>query len=179
MANRGVDPDQRQSTVTSTQVSTLEQNEVTVANTAERETLMVFRSFTPQEFDPETGLTPAGKEASNVLNGVYGVRMVTHSFSGGEFTQRLQGIRDININLRNVDLFAELRDQPEDVTEDLVGPRASIESIVDAQGGASIVDVNPTGGIEVIGVTRPIGDGGSIFDDDNDNPPSVFNQGGN
>ena len=69
---------------------------------------MVFRSFTPLEFDPKTGLTPAGKKSNNVLNGVYAVRMVTHTFAGGVFTQQLHGNRDPNINLSNVNLLAHL-----------------------------------------------------------------------
>lgn len=79
-------------------------DEVVTADTTSRETLMVFRSFTPQEFDPETGLTPAGRKNTNVINGVYGVRMVTHSFSGGEFTQTLHGNRDPRISIKNVNL---------------------------------------------------------------------------
>ena len=69
---------------------------------------MVFRSFTPLEFDPETGITPAGKKSNNVLNGVYGVPTVTHNFSGGVFTQTLHGIRDASIVLANVNLLAHL-----------------------------------------------------------------------
>ena len=128
MANRGVDPDATQDAAAQTNTSPDEINEVSVANTAERETLMVFRSYTPQEFDPVTGLTPAGKKSSNVLNGIYAVRMVYHSFSGGEFKQRLQGIRDINTNLRNVDLFSELRDVPEDTAESSESPPASTDT---------------------------------------------------
>jgi hypothetical protein len=78
------------------------------ANASESQTYMVFRSFTPQEFDPKTGLTPAGKKSNNVLNGVYAVRKVTHSFAGGVFTQTLHGIRDPKINLKYVNLLAHL-----------------------------------------------------------------------
>jgi hypothetical protein len=105
---------------------------------------MVFRSFTPQEFDPETGLTPAGKKSANVLNGIYGVRMVHHEFSGGEFKQRLQGIRDINTNLRNVDLYAELRDTPESTAAESTNPITDILTSDVAQGAASILDATIT-----------------------------------
>ena len=142
MANRGIDPDRTnlsaQNTERNSNMNDL--NEVTTANTAEGEVLMVFRSFTPQEFDPETGLTPAGKKSSNVLNGVYGVRVVHHSFSGGEFTQRLQGIRDINTNLRNVDLFAELGDAPESAAPESTNPVTDILTSDVVQGAASILD---------------------------------------
>lgn len=84
------------------------QQDFSTANTSNAQTYVVFRSFTPQEFDPETGLTPAGKKSNNVLNGVYAVRMVTHTFSGGVFTQQLHGNRDPKINLSNVNLLAHL-----------------------------------------------------------------------
>lgn len=92
-------------------VTTIEGGEqnLTTVDTASDQTLMVFRSFTPKEFDPETGLTPAGKDSNNALNGVYGIRTVTHIFSGGQFTQDLHAIRDVHITLRNVDLFADER----------------------------------------------------------------------
>ena len=144
MANRGINPDATEGGSTGTNPNFMDLNEISVANTAEHEVLMVFRSFTPQEFDPETGLTPAGKKSSNVLNGVYGVRMVTHSFSGGEFKQRLQGLRDINTNLRNVDLFANLKDQPEDSAAESTDAQTDTESSSTAQGAANIVDATIT-----------------------------------
>ncbi len=85
----------------------VEQN-FSTANASSSQTYMVFRSFTPKEFDPETGITPAGKKSNNVLNGVYAVRKVTHSFAGGVFTQSLHGIRDPKINLKYVNLLAHL-----------------------------------------------------------------------
>jgi hypothetical protein len=143
MANRGVNPD---STGGNTNQNSNFQDleNVSSANTAEGEVLMVFRSFTPQEFDPETGLTPAGKKSANVLNGIYGVRMVHHEFSGGEFKQRLQGIRDINTNLRNVDLYAELRDTPESTAAESTNPITDILTSDVAQGAASILDATIT-----------------------------------
>lgn len=146
MANRGIDPDNFSPSAANTERNSnfQDMDEVSTANTAEGEVLMVFRSFTPQEFDPETGLTPAGKKSSNVLNGVYGVRMVHHSFSGGEFTQRLQGIRDINTNLAEVDLYATLSDQPEDSAAESTNPLTDILSSDVAQGAASILDATLT-----------------------------------
>jgi hypothetical protein len=88
--------------------NTTEQQNFSTANASNAQTYMVFRSFTPQEFDPKTGLTPAGKKSNNVLNGVYGVRTVTHTFAGGTFTQALHGIRDPKINVSNVNLLAHL-----------------------------------------------------------------------
>ncbi len=144
MQNRGINPDATEGGSTGTNTDFNDLNELSVANTAEQETLMVFRSFTPQEFDPETGITPAGKENSNVLNGVYGVRVVHHEFSGGEFTQRLQGIRDINTNLRNVDLYSALSDQPEDSAEESTTRQTDTETVNVAQGAASILDATAT-----------------------------------
>lgn len=115
------------------------------ANASDAQTFMVFRSFTPLEFDPETGITPAGKKSNNVLNGVYGVRMVTHSFSGGVFTQTLHGIRDPSINLSNVNLLAHLgvsesenplNDDPADTGEDSTTQRSDIGTTDDAAGGS-------------------------------------------
>jgi hypothetical protein len=71
---------------------------------------MVFRSFTPQEFDAETGLTPPGHNSVNSLTGIYAVKEVTHSFSAGEFTQSLHGIRDVTINLSDVNLDGDVSD---------------------------------------------------------------------
>jgi hypothetical protein len=137
-ANRRLNPDTAQAIDTATLDNEFDR-QFTVANSAEQQTLMVFRSFTPLEFDPETGLTPAGRKNVNVLNGIYGVREVTHTFSGGEFTQTLYGIRQVTINLRNTDLFDYLGDRPEDTangTESLT-PLEEVETFVTAQGGSA------------------------------------------
>jgi hypothetical protein len=147
MANRKFDPDGDGSTETNPQ--DVEQDEVTVANTAQEETMLVFRSFTPLEFNPDTGITPAGKKTSNALNGVYVVKMVNHKFSRGEFTQTLEAARELHINLRNVDLFENLRDVPEDTGADSTTASADTESVQTAQGGADTtsnpVNSNPSG----------------------------------
>lgn len=85
-------------------------DDVLSVDTVNSQTMIVFRNFTPLEFDPITGITPAGRKSTNVINGVYGVRLVTHQFAGGEFRQTLHGIRDPQISLRNVDLNADIKD---------------------------------------------------------------------
>lgn len=167
MANRKVNPDQvaQVDSSTFTEESEKERNEFAVANTAEQQTLIVFRSFTPLEFDPETGLTPAGKKSTNVLNGIYAVKEVTHSFSGGEFTQTLHGIRNVFINLQNVDLFGNITDQPEDTASDSTSSRTDILSITDATGAGSISPVDPTAPLNQTPInTGAIGNGGGLID---------------
>ena len=90
----------------------------TTADTALAQTFMVFRSFTPLEFDPETGITPAGKTSNNVLNGVYGVRTVTHSFSGGQFKQSLHAVRYPAVNLQGVDILSYLNPTEDTILSD-------------------------------------------------------------
>ncbi len=109
LEERGLNPDsdagiQAFGEIETSFAGTSGQDEVVIADTTSRQTLIVFRSYTPQEFDPETGLTPAGRKSTNVINGVYGIRMVTHSFSAGEFKQTLHGNRDPQISLKNVNL---------------------------------------------------------------------------
>ena len=170
MANRGANPDADNLTATSTTPQSTDADEVLTANTAQEETLMVFRSFTPQEFDPDTGITPAGKKSTNVINGVYGVKMVVHNFNRGEFTQTLKGIRDININLRNVDLFENLQDQPEDSGEDSTTPRSDISTPSDEAGGIDLSQ-NPLG--TYTGSNEPL-DIYNLNDTDPNVPTDVF-----
>lgn len=101
LAKRGIDPTVGGPAVEV--VAPLVESDVTTADTSESQTYIIFRSFTPKQFDAETGLTAPGN-ANNVLNGIYAVRTVTHSFSGGRFTQDLHAIRDPKITLKNVDL---------------------------------------------------------------------------
>lgn len=77
-------------------------------DSTDSQTYFVFRSFTPQQFDAETGITPKNNKDRNALNGVYGVRTVTHSFSQGMFTQELHAIRDPQLNLQGIDIDAPL-----------------------------------------------------------------------
>lgn len=77
-------------------------------DSTDSQTYFVFRSFTPQQFDAETGITPKSNKDRNALNGVYGVRTVTHSFSQGMFTQELSAIRDPQLNLQGIDIDAPL-----------------------------------------------------------------------
>lgn len=138
-ANRRLNPDSDAQAVDTSTITNEMEREVSSANTAEQQTLVVFRSFTPQEFDPETGITPAGRKNVNVLNGIYAVREVTHSFSGGEFTQTLYGIRQVNINLRNTDLFKDLNDQVDGLATsgESLTPLEEVETFVTAQGGSA------------------------------------------
>jgi len=103
-----------------------ELQDFTVADSATAQTYMVFRSFTPQEFDPNTGLTPAGSKSNNVLNGVYAIRQVEHKFSSGQFTQSLHGIRDPKVNLANVDLLSNLRVTDEGIANESDTPLEEI-----------------------------------------------------
>jgi len=77
-------------------------------DSTDSQTYFVFRSFTPQQFDAETGITPKNNKNRNVISGVYGVRTVTHSFSQGMFTQDLHAIRDPQLNLQGIDIDAPL-----------------------------------------------------------------------
>ena len=120
----------------------------TTANASNAQTYMVFRSFTPQQFSATTGITPAGKKVNNVLNGVYAIRMVTHIFTGGVFTQTLHGIRDVRINLANVNLLAHLGVASPTVPTDV---QASAEqafanqttSLVDGEGKITAIGGDP------------------------------------
>lgn len=78
-------------------------------DTTTNQTYMLFRSFTPQGFDDQTGLTPKFTD-NNVLNGVYAVRVITSEFSGGQFTQSLQAIRDPQISLTGVEIGVGVAD---------------------------------------------------------------------
>lgn len=73
------------------------------ARTTAKQTFFLFRTFSPQQFDQETGRTPKFTE-SNVLNGIYGVKTVRHEFINGMFTQTLEAIRDPNLNIRDISL---------------------------------------------------------------------------
>ena len=77
-------------------------------DSTDSQTYFVFRSFTPQQFDAETGITPKNNKDRNALNGVYGIRTVTHSFSQGMFTQDLHAIRDPQLNLDGINIEAQL-----------------------------------------------------------------------
>ncbi len=149
MANRGIVADTAGGTV-SIATGGEDQNDVSVANTSERQTLMVFRSFTPQEFDAETGLTPPGHNSVNSLTGIYAVKEVTHSFSAGEFTQTLHGNRNVTINLRDVNLDGDVSDNQGgeyDLTiSEFDGDNKLVTTLTPGDDGSLIaVAGNPTG----------------------------------
>jgi len=111
LTTRGIDPEDSggdESGIREIDITAAEHDDIVSADTTSRQTLMVFRSFTPQAFDPDTGLTPPGRRNVNSIAGLYAVKEVTHSFAGGEFTQTLHGIRDVNINIRDVDLDTDI-----------------------------------------------------------------------
>ena len=107
------------------------EGEVTSTDTSLAQTYILFRSFTPINYDNDTGLT-GGFTDNNVLNGVYAVRRVEHTFSGGMFTQSLQAIRDPQISLKGVNLGVGVAD-----TRSLL-EQFNIENIIDNP--ATIVD---------------------------------------
>jgi len=113
LANRGFSPSGDSAEA---QPSNSAEQNFTSAESGNAQTYLVFRSFTPLEFDPDTGLTPAGKDSNNALNGVYSVRTVTHSFSAGQFKQSLHAVRDPKINLQNVDLLSYLNPTEGNIT---------------------------------------------------------------
>ena len=104
---------------------------MTSTDTSLAQTYILFRSFTPINYDNDTGLT-GGFTDNNVLNGVYAVRKVEHTFSGGMFTQSLQAIRDPQISLKGVNLGVGVAD-----TRSLL-EQFNIENIIDNP--ATIVD---------------------------------------
>lgn len=112
LTNRGVNPDQSgaavQDGVREIDLHGIEHNDVITADTSAQQTLIVFRSFTPQLFNAETGLTPPGRRNVNSIAGIYAVKEVTHSFQGGEFTQTLHGNKDNLINIRDIDLDTDV-----------------------------------------------------------------------
>ncbi len=147
LEDRGLNPDsdagvQAFGEIETTFAGTSGQDEVVTVDTTSRETVIVFRSFTPQEFDPETGLTPAGRKNTNVINGIYAVRMVTHSFSAGEFKQTLNGSRDPTINLKNVNID---------------------ENITGNIGGEYLPTISEAFGINDSGFSLTPGEGGSLI----------------
>lgn len=67
------------------------------------EVYFLFRSFTPREADPETGLGQ-GIDPNHAINGIYSTRVVEHSFSGGQYNMTVDAFRDLQIDLAGVDL---------------------------------------------------------------------------
>jgi len=154
----------------------------TVADSADAQTYIVFRSFTPLEFSATTGITPSAKTSNNALNGVYGVRSVTHEFSGGQFKQTLHANRDPMITLSEVDLDASITDIPaeSDITSIFTQDQVNVSN---APGGASTTLTGAasigTDAVETASalVRRPTAP--SPLGSSGGNPPSVFFPGGN
>ena len=57
---------------------------------------MLFRAITSAgEPDPVTGLANPNREGKEqMLNGVYAVVQIMNSFSGGQFTQNIKGVKE-------------------------------------------------------------------------------------
>lgn len=139
-------------------------------NTTSQQTYFVFRNFTPQQFDAESGITPKNNKDRNMLSGVYGVKTVQHSFSGGQFTQELHAIRDPRLNLQGIDLDNPLgaaSDAPDTeaiaaIDTTFVDPFASDDvntffGIGDTTLGTSAVENNSLAASDLFG---KLGDGG-------------------
>lgn len=90
----------------------LPENFSTAATMAEQ-TFFGFRMFTPQEYDPVTGIMKQNSEG-NLLNGLYGVIEVTHEFVDGKFTQNMRAVRMVDARM-NASLFEKLANG-EDIT---------------------------------------------------------------
>lgn len=66
------------------------------------QTYFLFRAFLPQPVDPNTGLQPA-RNANTVINGLYWARVIEHEFVNGQFTQTITGVRDVTVNVNNIE----------------------------------------------------------------------------
>ncbi len=77
-------------------------SETEAADYIKGQAYFVFNSVTSSEWDPVSGLRPAGAAQNNLISGVYGVINVRHEFSQGQFVQTLLGVRDPKINLGKI-----------------------------------------------------------------------------
>lgn len=66
------------------------------------QTYFLFRAFLPQPPDPNTGLQPP-RSANTVINGLYWAKNIEHEFVGGQFTQTITGIRDVTVNVNDIE----------------------------------------------------------------------------
>jgi len=108
--------------------------EVTSADPTQAQQYFLFRNFTPQEASAESGVTP-GFTGNNALNGVYGVRVVEHSFSGGQFTQQIDAVRDTQIAISDLNLgigVADNRGLFEQWADQDIIPETIIDAPIDA-----------------------------------------------
>ena len=71
---------------------------ISSVSTTTDQTFFVFRMFTPQTFDNDTGLMNV-PSTNNILNGLYAVSHTKHDFSGGLFTQTLKSIRMLDLDV--------------------------------------------------------------------------------
>tara|TARA_B100001093_G_scaffold320072_1_gene305348 strand:- start:5122 stop:8004 length:2883 start_codon:yes stop_codon:yes gene_type:complete len=73
-----------------------------------KETAVLFTSLAPAEPDPETGFLKAGSErADEFIQGIYVPYEVESTFNNGQFTQRVQMIRDPLTNIEDLKIRSE------------------------------------------------------------------------
>ena len=73
-----------------------------------KETAVLFTSLAPAEADSETGFLKAGSErADEFIQGIYVPYEVESTFNNGQFTQRLQMIRDPLTNIEDLKIRSE------------------------------------------------------------------------
>jgi len=73
-----------------------------------KETAVLFTSLAPAEPDSETGFLKAGSErADEFIQGIYVPYEVESTFSNGQFTQRVQMIRDPLTNIEDLKIRSE------------------------------------------------------------------------
>jgi hypothetical protein len=118
----------------------------------------LFRLFTPLESTRETGIVE-GIGENNAINGVFAARVIEHNFSGGQFTQTIDGWRDTRIAVKDLDLGLGVADD-RGLWEDWFSQGATATSVdegtalsdailrrqngnlpSDTQGGANVDDV--------------------------------------
>lgn len=121
-----------------TPTNTSDSTVISSASTTTDQTFFVFRLHTPQDFDAETGIISV-PSVNNILNGLYATLHTKHEFSNGQFTQTLQSIRMLDL-----DLTAEL---VEDLYKGL-GISRSEESVLPAAGPVAGSDTPPARGLD-------------------------------
>lgn len=98
---------------------------ISSASTTTDQTFFVFRLHTPQDFNAETGIMQV-PSVNNILNGLYATLHTKHEFSNGQFTQTLQSIRMLDLDL-TAELVEDLYRKGKDISriEESVLPASS------------------------------------------------------
>jgi len=84
-------------------IDATDNTEVTSADIALNEQLFLFRLFTPLEPEADTGIVK-GLGKNNTISGIYMARVIEHNWSGGQYTQTIDAVRNTFISLDDVDL---------------------------------------------------------------------------